>query len=462
MTLKDKVEQWVDTTTELLDRHSNAVQMTLTAVAASALTASAILSYQASQRRFNSKVLKRQLDLQESNTPTIDLTASISTMAHGSSSMNGSYDEALIDEQLARNIAFLGEQGVDQVRRSFVIVVGAGSVGSWVALMLLRSGVQHLRLIDPKRLNRRNMAYHAVANLEDVGSAKVQVLQKHFKEIAPFSKVECCTERLLPANMDTLLGGRPAYVVDTIDNIDEKLAIAQYCHKHQIKLISSMGAGAKADPTRIQISDISDTFEDPLARVYRRRLKMLKIDRGIPIALSIEKPLPEDPQDSVLSPVADFRSRNLPILGPIPSMFGMTIATFILLQLADFTALPPPPTRLKDNLFGRIHYDVSDRERKTYKNFQPPLDVHEVIYIFEELWHAKSILTGPQDRLTLARWDRSKPMTSLNTVCMSRDEARAHDALAPDTDLRKYYGDDVVDYVNKQFKLEQEFQKFWN
>ena len=72
---------------------------------------------------------------------------------------------------------------------------------------------------------------------------------------------------------------------------------------------------------------------------------------------------------------------------------------------------------------------------------KPPFDIHDIIYIYEELWHGKSILTGPQDRLTLARWDRTKPMTVLNAVCMSRDEARAHDALEPNTDLRKHYGD---------------------
>lgn len=70
-----------------------------------------------------------------------------------------------------------------------------------------------------------------------------------------------------------------------------------------------------------------------------------------------------------------------------------------------------------------------------------PLDIHDAIYIFEEIWLAKSVLSGPQDRLTLTRWDRSKPMSYLNAVCMSRDEARAHDTLPPDTDLRKQYGD---------------------
>ena len=207
MALKTQVEQWADSASQFFHGHEKAIQLGATAIAASAVTASALLSYQASQRRYNSRILKRQIDLQESMSPTIDLVPSIDTLGSSSYS-SSSHDEALIDEQLARNIAFLGEEGVHLVRQSFVIIVGAGSVGSWVALMLLRSGVQHLRLVDPKRLNRKNMAYHAVANLDDIGLAKVQVLRNHFRDIAPFSKVECCTERLIPANMDILLGGK--------------------------------------------------------------------------------------------------------------------------------------------------------------------------------------------------------------------------------------------------------------
>ncbi|KAI9318018.1 hypothetical protein BX666DRAFT_1822673, partial [Dichotomocladium elegans] len=351
------------------------------------------------------------------------------------------YDETLIQEQLARNIAFLGEDGVARVRRAFVIVVGAGSVGSWAALMLLRSGVQHLRLIDPARLTRRTMANHAVAELEDIGLSKVDVLQKHFREIAPFTKVECFTERLAPGTMNRLLDekGHPVYVVDTVSNLDDKLELAQYCHANNIKVISCMSPGAKADPTRIQIADVSDTLEDPLARAYRRRLKMLKIDRGIPVAFSMEKPLAAESRDFFFTDdipegikngfIDNFRTRHLPSLGPIGSMFGMAIATHILLHLAEFAALPAQPIRIKDNFYNRVVHESIPAYSYTCRNQYStyPFTVHDAIYIIEEIWHGKSVISGPQDRLTLARWDRTKPLSYLNAVCMNRDEARAHD-----------------------------------
>ena len=186
---------------QFVERHEEALQLSCTAAAASALTASAILGYQACQRRHNSTALKNELlseDFQHVKLTSVGTIQQQKTNEH---------DESLIQEQLARNIAFLGEDGMKRVRESFVIVVGAGNVGSWAALMLLRSGVQHLRLIDPKRLTRRNMGNHAVAGQDDIGMTKVYALQSHLHDIAPFSKIECCTERLSASNMATLLQG---------------------------------------------------------------------------------------------------------------------------------------------------------------------------------------------------------------------------------------------------------------
>lgn len=211
MTIASTAERVVDSTSHFIERNKLAVRLTLTAVVASAVTASTILTYQASQRRKRSKALKEQL-LQEAHTlqhseltPLGTIAASNDSLSTGAQQVD--FDESLIQEQLARNIAFLGEEGVQKVRQSLVVVVGAGSVGSWAALMLLRSGVQHLRIIDPRRLTGNNMAQHAVANVEDIGQYKVKALERHFREIAPFSRVVACTDRLTLMNMDALLGG---------------------------------------------------------------------------------------------------------------------------------------------------------------------------------------------------------------------------------------------------------------
>ncbi|KAJ1021096.1 hypothetical protein NDA16_003882 [Ustilago loliicola] len=185
------------------------------------------------------------------------------------------WDESLIREQLSRNYSFLGEEGMKAIRNSFVIVVGAGGVGSWAALMLLRSGVSKLRLIDFDQVSLSSLNRHACATLEDVGRPKVVCCAEKFAQIAPWAKLEAWVELFRADEAERLLGGNPTYVVDAIDNIDTKVDLLRFCAERKIKVISSMGAGAKSDPSRIQISDISVTSEDPLARSVRRRLRAL-------------------------------------------------------------------------------------------------------------------------------------------------------------------------------------------
>ncbi|CDU23519.1 uncharacterized protein SPSC_02148 [Sporisorium scitamineum] len=185
------------------------------------------------------------------------------------------WDESLIREQLSRNYSFLGEEGMTAIRNSFVIVVGAGGVGSWAALMLLRSGVSKLRLIDFDQVSLSSLNRHACATLQDVGRPKVVCCAEKFAEIAPWAKLEAWVELFRGDEAERLLGGSPTYVVDAIDNIDTKVELLRFCAQRKIKVISSMGAGAKSDPSRIQISDISVTSEDPLARSVRRRLRAL-------------------------------------------------------------------------------------------------------------------------------------------------------------------------------------------
>lgn len=199
------------------------------------------------------------------------------------------YDESLIREQLSRNYSFLGEEAMVKVRDAFVIVVGAGGVGSWAALMLLRSGVGKLRLIDFDQVSLSSLNRHACANLADVGRPKVVVCKEKFAEIAPWAEVDARVEIFKGQEAARLLGPavgggaamtkdggqdqRPTYVIDAIDNIDTKIDLLEYCYRNRIKCFSSMGAGAKADASTIQVADLGGTAEDPLARSVRRGLR---------------------------------------------------------------------------------------------------------------------------------------------------------------------------------------------
>lgn len=154
-----------------------------------------------------------------------------------------------------------------------------------------------------------------------------------------------------------------------------------------------MGAGAKCDPTRIQISDISYTMYDPLARSVRRRLRLLGIASGIPVVYSTEVPtvklLPLSEEEfekgdvKELSPLDDFRVRILPVLGecnlllydlsrltrrcakgPLPSIFGLHVATYIICELAGKPIMNPLAVRGRKKLYERLYRDLLHREEK--------------------------------------------------------------------------------------------------
>jgi tRNA A37 threonylcarbamoyladenosine dehydratase len=217
--------------------------------------------------------------------PSLQLRPSLSTASSTRDTQLPvpAYDESLILEQLSRNYSFLGDEAMSKVRNSFVIVVGAGGVGSWCALMLLRSGVGKIRLIDFDQVSLSSLNRHACANLADVGRPKVVVCKEHFAQIAPWAEVEAQVEIFRGSDAARLLGPskadgsgtsmEPTYVIDAIDNLETKVDLLAYCYKNKVKCFSSMGAGAKADPGQIQIADLNVTAEDPLARRVRRSLR---------------------------------------------------------------------------------------------------------------------------------------------------------------------------------------------
>ena len=259
----------------------------------------------------------------------------------------------MILEQLARNRAFLKPEGLDKLRNAFVIVVGCGGVGSHCAAAFARSGVSRIRLVDFDQVSLSSLNRHAVATLQDVGSPKVQVLQRRLQAITPWVKFDLRLEKFDEKSAERLLaplsdGQKPDFIVDAIDNIDTKVQLLKYCHDHHLPVISAMGAGAKGDPTKIMVGDISESKEDALSKSTRRRLRLLGITSGIPVVYSIEKtgegkaellPLPEEQflkgKEAVkeLGVIQDFRVRILPVLGTMPAVFGYTAANHVILSI---------------------------------------------------------------------------------------------------------------------------------
>ncbi|KAF8152998.1 hypothetical protein B0H34DRAFT_773838 [Crassisporium funariophilum] len=426
---------------------SHKTQLLATALAASLATAGLLQAYNSHTKRIRRKELGQDIrraiaahDLRDDDEDiqlpdVLNLPPAVKRLEE---SLN--YDEDLIREQLARNYAFFGEDGMAKVRGGSVVVVGCGGVGSWAAVMLIRSGVSKIRLVDFDYVTLSSLNRHATAGLNDVGTPKVKCIEKTLKQIAKWVEVDSRIELWRKEDGGHLLEGAD-WVIDAIDNIQTKVDLLHHCHSNNIKVFSSMGASTKCDPTRIQISDISNTIYDPLARAVRRRLRLLGVNSGIPVVYSTEVPgdvklLPLPEEEFQKGPVKelgvfdDFRVRILPVLGPIPSIFGLNIATYILCELAGKPISNPLPIKNRKKLYERIYRDLLHRESKLagHQINKLPIDEDDVALIFEDLHKGRSVIP-PHDiptRPTLVRWDPSHPLTVDNCVVFEHGDAEKH------------------------------------
>ncbi|KAI8595662.1 hypothetical protein EDD21DRAFT_358844 [Dissophora ornata] len=334
--------------------------------------------------------------------------------------------------------------------------------------MLIRSGVGKIRLIDFDQVSLSSLNRHATAVQADVGTPKVLAMKKAFLSLAPWVEVDARVELFQEDAAEELLSGNPDYVVDAIDNINTKLALLKFCYDRKIPVMSSMGAGAKADPSRIQISDISETLEDPLARAVRQKIKAMGVDSGIDVVYSTEKPhhvklLPLDETQAQeadeYSTLPDFRARILPVLGPLPAMFGMSMATFISCRLAGYP-IDPLPIKLRQSLYLRIHRELMVREQKLDKRIKTiALDRRDVGYVLEEIFRGKSVLSQSSDKIGLIRWKRGESLNLQNVVVLTKSEMNKHEKLPLDADLVQVYGQEVVDRVEALFREEAEISR---
>ncbi|KAG6805577.1 hypothetical protein H0H92_014858, partial [Tricholoma furcatifolium] len=180
-----------------MNLHSHKAQLIATAVGASVATAGLISAYSAYKRRERRKHLAEEI--QESlstHKSNLDVNSLISTLPQNEQpdAFAEDYDEELIKEQLARNYAFFGENGMAKIRGKRVVVVGCGGVGSWAAVMLARSGVSKIRLVDFDYVTLSSLNRHATAVLTDVGTPKVKCIERTLKQISRWVEVDARIE----------------------------------------------------------------------------------------------------------------------------------------------------------------------------------------------------------------------------------------------------------------------------
>lgn len=176
---------------------------------------------------------------------------------------------------LDRTKSLLGEDGIKKLQNASVTIVGVGGVGGEVAVLLARSGIGRLRLIDFDVVDETNINRQAVAYTNTVGKKKTDVLAEIIKKINPNCLVEAISKRLTKENVGELLEN--SFVVDAIDSVQDKVELIDYATKNNLQIVSAMGAGNRFDYPYFKVVDIYKTSNDGLAKVLRKKLK----ERGV-------------------------------------------------------------------------------------------------------------------------------------------------------------------------------------
>ena len=192
-------------------------------------------------------------------------------------------------EEFEREAMLLGEEAIKKLEGSYVALFGLGGVGSYAAEALARSGVGRILLIDNDVVSKSNINRQLCALQSTVGRYKVDVVAKRLLDINPDIIIEKRYDFVLPENISSFDFESFDYVIDAIDTVSAKLAIAQSATEHGTPMISCMGTGNKLDPTALTVTDIAKTTVCPLARVMRRELKKRGITH-LPVVFSTEEP----------------------------------------------------------------------------------------------------------------------------------------------------------------------------
>jgi len=221
----------------------------------------------------------------------------------------------------------VGSAGLKTLENSSVAVFGIGGVGGYAVEALVRGGIGRLTLIDPDVICPTNINRQIHALEKTVGRVKVEVMAERCRDINP--QIDIVTHHCAyqQDNSESLLANQYDYVLDCIDTITDKLHLLQSCDQRDLKVISSMGAANKLDPTKIDVADISQTKKCRLARMIRRELRQRGIEQGIKVVYSTEEFRPLTGADA---------AERKPTLGSssyLPPIFGLTMAGIVIQEL---------------------------------------------------------------------------------------------------------------------------------
>lgn len=232
---------------------------------------------------------------------------------------------------LSRTEMILGTEGLKKLNSSQVLVVGLGGVGAYAAEMICRAGIGSITIVDGDTIHPSNLNRQLPALKSTEGSSKAVVMGSRLLDINPTLNLTIINEYIKDERMIEILDSGFDYVIDAIDTLSPKVFLIYHSLQNKYPVVSSMGAGGKFDPLKIEITDISETTDCTLARILRKKLHKLGVRTGFTAVWS-----PEVIDKSKISPVSGEQNKAS-VVGTIsymPAAFGIACASVVIRHLA--------------------------------------------------------------------------------------------------------------------------------
>lgn len=233
---------------------------------------------------------------------------------------------------LSRTKLLIGEEKLLNLTQQHVMVVGLGGVGSFAAEFIARSGIGQMTIIDGDVVDPTNRNRQLPALATNHGVSKALIMEERLRAINPEIKLQVVQSFVNPEMVQGLFEVHPDYVIDAIDSITPKITFLKEAYARKIRVVSSMGAGAKLDPTKLQVVDISKTYNCPFAQQIRKNLRQHGIRTGIKAVFSPEQPVRES---LMLTDGKNFKKSAYGTISYLPAVFGATAASVVIRDLME-------------------------------------------------------------------------------------------------------------------------------
>ncbi len=231
---------------------------------------------------------------------------------------------------LERTELLIGEDKLNRLKNANVLVVGLGGVGAYAAEQLCRAGIGNMTIVDGDIVEPSNRNRQLPALVSTTGKPKAEILKQRFLDINPEINIKVINDFIQDEQIKELLASESYdYVVDAIDTVSPKVLLVYHAVQLGLKVVSSMGAGGKIDPSKIEVSDISETYNCRLAKVIRKRLSRLGVNKGVKVVFTSEL------VDEQAVRVEESRNKKSTVgtISYMPPLFGCTIASVVIRDL---------------------------------------------------------------------------------------------------------------------------------